>query len=199
METHVYRDSNGHMKTRQDKVVTFRQSNYLQITGFYDTTPPLYVKVFKSLIYLELNSTVTWLGQSEAIIAELRKIAYQQNYRRDRHCKVELRTNVPGLTEHNYLKQGEVPCWISPVFLYLSMFLQFDAAYLCLVRAFVPTTYLTVTKHATIEPNGLQLYQANQEPKPVNDSIPLPAIDYDQMCKPTVDAISLPPVLQENT
>lgn len=33
----------------------------------------------------------------------------------------------------------------------------------------------------------------------MNDSIPLPAIDYDQMCKPTVDAISLPPVLQENT
>lgn len=69
METHVYRDSNGHMKTRQEKVVTFRQNRYLQITGFYDTTPPLYVKVFKSLIYLELDSVVTWLGQSDAMIA----------------------------------------------------------------------------------------------------------------------------------
>lgn len=64
METHVYRDSNGHMKTRQDKVVTFRQHRYIQITGFYDTTPPLYVKVYKNLIYLELSSSISWLGQS---------------------------------------------------------------------------------------------------------------------------------------
>lgn len=93
------------------------------------------------------------------MISELRRIAYQQNHRRDKQCNVTFHTEIPGLTEYNYLKQGDVPCWISPVFLYLSVFLQLDAMYICLVRAFVPTTYLTVTKQATIEPNGLQLYQ----------------------------------------
>ena len=52
MVTHVYRDSNGHRRTKQQKVVTFRQRYFIRITAYYDRTPPLYGRNAKSLIYL---------------------------------------------------------------------------------------------------------------------------------------------------
>lgn len=122
-DTQVYKDSNGNVQTKQEKTVTFRQDRYLQVTGFYDTTPPLYVRVLKELVYLELHHTVEWLGISRAMIDQLKIIAYRQNQHRDSHCDVTFHTCVPGLTESNYLRNGQIPGWINPGLLWGSIIL----------------------------------------------------------------------------
>lgn len=80
------------------------------------------------------------------MINELKEKAYEENRKRDTNCSVTFHTNVDGITPYSYLKQGKVPCWISPWVLILAMLLQLDTMYLCILRSHVPTVRLTVTK-----------------------------------------------------
>ncbi|CAL6057569.1 Transmembrane_domain-containing protein [Hexamita inflata] len=197
MHTYTTRDSNGHVTTHTEKVVTFRETRYVNITGVIDSTPALYIRGSAPLVLLSLRQQVSWLGNSQYILNAMRAMAYQQNCFRDVYCSVGFNVHVPGLTPENFLQRGQYPAWISPGMLKLSILLQFDCLYICFMRSAIPHTYLPVIKACSLEQyvmvnNVYQLAQPVSQP----DQIQLPS--FDDFCTPNVDQIALPPILEEN-
>lgn len=176
---HYHRKDNKREITRRDK-------HYLQLTGFSDKTKPLYVEN-RRVIYLNLTHKVTWIGRSEAMLDQLKRDLIAKTKRSDSCLDAEVKTEIPGLTEHNFLKQcPRLPVTLSSFVAYFVELICFDVPYYCVLRCFIPWTKLVVEKEASIEPVQI-------------DSIQLPAIDVAQMTAPTLDQIQLPPVLEENT
>ncbi|CAL5977588.1 Transmembrane_domain-containing protein [Hexamita inflata] len=194
MKTVHYRDSNGKSHTRTEKVVTFRETRYVQILGMIDQTPALYIVGYSPLIYLKLKEQINWLGNSQMILDSLRSTIYLQNRHRDHSCSVSFRVSTPGLTPQNFLKRGEYPAWISQKMLWLSNLFQCDVLYICMMRSRIPKTQLPVIKQCSVDPT----FQINQPVQQISiDQIQLPS--FDQMCPTEIDQISLPPILEENT
>ena len=134
------RDSNGN--THTERRITFSQTRYVQLTGWQDNTPPMFIIGQDPLVYLELGQRVELLGNSQAILDAQVQQAYMENRFRDVHCDVHRNINVAGITKNNFLKRGEVPGWMSPAMFWVSQFLALDVLYTCMLRSKTPHTRL---------------------------------------------------------
>eukprot|EP00703_Trepomonas_sp_PC1_P004528 JAP92078.1 Transmembrane domain-containing protein [Trepomonas sp. PC1] len=148
---HHYTDREG--KHHSERRTTFSQTRYVQLTGWQDNTPPMYIIGSDPLVYLELGQRVELLGASRSILDQYCTQAYMENRFRDTHCNVTRHIHVPGLTKNNFLKRGEVPGWMNPAVFWASQFLALDVMFTCMLRAKTPHTRLQVHKFANLEPN----------------------------------------------
>lgn len=139
-------------------MTTYTETRYIQITGWYDTTPPLCIAKESSYneIFADLKTSINWLGSSQQMIMQQKDLAYQQNRFRDHYCSVALNQFVPGLQKNNLIIRRRRPCYISRVLLVLSGLLSLQFMFVTVLRYSIPKIEQLVIKYATVEPLQVQ-------------------------------------------
>ncbi|CAL6099934.1 Transmembrane_domain-containing protein [Hexamita inflata] len=193
MHTYTTTDSKGNTTTHTEKVVTYRETRYINITGVVDSTPALYLVGSAPLILLSLREQISWIGNSQNILNALKAKAYDDNRYRDTHCSVDFSIHVPGLTAENFLQRGSYPAWINANNLRLSILFQYDCLYLGFMRSVIPHTYLPIVKACSLEK-----YESNNQPdiQPQINQVQLPVLD--EFFTIHENQITLPQILEEN-